>query len=162
MVSETSMNRLNHLHSVTQRVSAPPENDSDPLDRPQPGMRQMLSVAIELTELQLRLLSNDLRQSLRMAIRPLAAVCLGGALLLGAIPAALGAIATLLVEQYGWDATVAQFSTAGCVLLLGVASLAFAAKALQDCAQPLVRSLRECSKNLESLKQTFVNSQDSP
>lgn len=151
MSGKAPMSRIQQMDEHYEQQAAPPDSSSHNGAKV-PGVSQFLSDAVELSELQARLVASDLRRSLELTVRPLLAACLGIVVLLGATPVVLLALAQLMADTFGWETTDTQFAVAGLAVLVGGALSAAAAIMFRQCAKPLVRSLRECSENLSCLK----------
>ncbi len=110
---------------------------------------------IELTELQVQLLTLDVRQSVQKARMCLILAVIGACVLLGTIPVALLALAALLVEQLEWSmAGATSVATLVGLLLAGVV-LGVAWAYIKKGLVSLERSRDELRRNVAWLKSTL-------
>lgn len=112
---------------------------------------------VELAELQARLLSLDLKQSVKRAVPPVILAVAALIFLLASFPVALAAVGYALVELADWSYTAAFFAAAGIGLLLAVA-MALAAWVLVRRITGFERSRAELAANLVWLKDVLSNS----
>jgi hypothetical protein len=108
--------------------------------------------AIELAELQVRLLKLDVRSAARNGQRGLALGVGGVCLLLGCVPVALLALAEVFVAQFGWS----QAAALGAAAAIGLAASAVAAAAawqrMRAGLSSLERSRDELNRNIAWIK----------
>lgn len=108
--------------------------------------------AIELAELQARLLKLDAQAAVRNGGTSLALAVLGACLLLGCMPVALVALGELLVEQLEWSRAGA-YAAAAAIGLAFSAGAGFAAwQRIRSAASSLRRSREELNYNIAWIK----------
>jgi hypothetical protein len=108
--------------------------------------------AIELAELQARLLKLDAQAAARNGGTSIALVVLGVCLLLGCVPVALIALAEWFVYQFDWPRTGA-FAAAAAIGLLASAAATYAAWIrVQTALAALQRSRDELNRNIAWIK----------
>jgi hypothetical protein len=91
-------------------------------------------------------------------VRPAAALLVGVAVTLSAIAVLLLGVSGGIAAKLGWSLWIAQLTTAGAFLLISGVIIFAAVRRLTKSSDPIVRSLRELSENLASLKQAVTNS----
>jgi uncharacterized membrane protein YqjE len=110
---------------------------------------------IELSELQVQLLSLDARQSVAKAKACLVMAVIGASVLLGTIPVALLAIAALLVDLLEWPYSAAIGVATGIGLVLAAIVLAVAYRYVKNGLVTFDRSREELQRNIAWLKSTL-------
>jgi ABC-type Fe3+ transport system permease subunit len=119
------------------------------------GVSDLTHDVIELSELQVQLLSLDVKQSVNKARTCLIMAIAGASVLLGTIPVALLALAAVLVEQLEWSVAGAT-ATAGTVgLLIAGVVLGVAYMYVKNGLVSLDRSREEFRRNISWLKSTL-------
>jgi hypothetical protein len=148
MSDQTTINRLNGNRTSGNQQEAPRSS----------GFARLASDITELVELQIRLLTEDLKQTVRRIVVPLIVTVVGGALLLGCIPVLLIAVGDLIVVYGEWPEWGALLASGGIVFLLSAGMLWFAFIRLRRCIAPLERSVQELGKNFAALRGMLVDS----
>jgi hypothetical protein len=108
--------------------------------------------AIELAELQTRLLKLDAQAAAREGGVSLVLVIAGVCLLLGCVPIALAALAELFVAQFDWSRTIAFAAAAGVGLGLSAIIGTAAWYEVRSALSSLKRSRDELNRNLAWIK----------
>jgi len=115
---------------------------------------------IELSELQAKLFTLDLKKSSQRARTVLILAIVGVCFLLGTIPVALLALAQLLAEQLEWT----QSAALGTATLVGVALAAIvlgvAWAIVKSGLLSLERSREELNRNIEWIKSMLQNREE--
>jgi uncharacterized membrane protein YqjE len=111
-----------------------------------------------LIELQYKLATIDLKESLRKALIPLLLMAVGVVFILGALPVLLSGVAELLAAalriRIGW----ALLMTSATTIVLAGAILAICASRLPECFAGFRRSREEFTRNLAWLRTVLVHS----
>jgi hypothetical protein len=110
---------------------------------------------LELSELQVQLLSLDAKHSVDKAKACLVMAVIGASLLLGTIPVALLAIAALFVEQLEWSYAASIGLATGIGLLLTAIVLGVAYGYVRNGLVSFERSREELQRNIAWLKSTL-------
>jgi uncharacterized membrane protein YqjE len=110
---------------------------------------------IELSELQVQLLTLDVKQSVEKARACLVLAVVGACMLLGTIPVALLAFAALLAEQLGWSYAAAGAMAAFVGLLIAGVVLGVAWSYIKKGLVSFDRSREELRRNVAWLKSTL-------
>lgn len=108
--------------------------------------------AIELAELQLKLLKLDTQAAARNGGMSLALVVVGVCLLLGCVPVALAALAELFVAQFGWTRAAAYAASAAVGLALSAGAGTAAWMRVRSALASLQRSRDELERNIAWIK----------
>jgi hypothetical protein len=110
---------------------------------------------IELSELQMQLLSLDAKHSVANAKACIMMAVIGASLLLGTIPVALLAIAALFVEQLEWSYALSIGVATGIGILLAATVLGVAYGYVKNGLVSFERSREELQRNIAWLKSTL-------
>jgi hypothetical protein len=110
---------------------------------------------IELSELQVQLLSLDAKHSMAKAKACLVMAILGASILLGTIPVALLAVAALFHEQLGWTFAASIGLATGIGLLFAGIVLGVAYGYVKNGLLSFNRSREELQRNIAWLKSTL-------
>ena len=108
--------------------------------------------AIELAELQLKLLKLDAQAAARNGGMSIALVVVGICLLLGCVPVALFALAELFVAQFGWTRAAAFAASAAVGLALSAGTGTAAWLRVKSALASLERSREELNRNIHWIK----------
>ena len=110
---------------------------------------------IELSELQVQLLSLDAKQSMEKARACLVLAVVGACVLLGTIPVALLALAALLIEQLGWSVAAGTAVATFVGLLIAGVVMGVAYSYIKKGLVSFDRSREELRRNVAWLKSTL-------
>ena len=102
-----------------------------------------------MADLQLQLLSLDLKQFWSRARKGLFVSCLAGMAVLGAIPVLLFGVAGMLERFGGVTPEIARLIVGASVLLCGAVTMWFSLRRIGEAAASLQRSQDEMSQNLK-------------
>jgi len=116
------------------------------------GVRGLAHDAIELAELQAKLLALDVKVASRQARISLILGVVGVCLLLGCIPVALYALAEVFVAQFGWSQAAALAAAAAIGLAASALAGAVAWRRLRSGLASLQRSREELNRNIAWIK----------
>jgi hypothetical protein len=108
--------------------------------------------AIELAELQTRLLKLDAQAAVRNSGRSAALAVVAACLLLGCVPVALVALAELFFAQFGWPRAGALAAAAGIGLAFSAGAGFAAWRRIRSALASLDRSRDELNRNLAWIK----------
>ncbi len=108
--------------------------------------------AIELAELQAKLLKLDAQAAARNSGMSVALLVVGVCLLLGCVPVALVALAELFVAQFEWSRAASYAAAAGIGLALSAGAGAAAWSRIRTAAASLERSRNELNRNIAWIK----------
>jgi uncharacterized membrane protein YqjE len=122
----------------------------------------LIEDVVELAELQVQLVSVDVREATSQATRPILAVLAGVSLALGAIPVLLLSIGWMLVHRAGLpeDAAFALTSVAGFLIAGALAWLGW--RNLNSTLTVLSRSKSELTENIRWIKDALTNRDAAP
>lgn len=112
---------------------------------------------IELSELQVQLLSLDASQTMNRAKSCILLAAVGASLLLGTIPIALLAISAVLVEQWEWTYAAATGLATLLGVLLAAIVLGVAFWYVKSGLVSFERSREELQRNITWVKSTLKN-----
>jgi uncharacterized protein with PQ loop repeat len=110
---------------------------------------------IELAELQIQLVKTDAADSLRIAIRPMFFVGIGGLLMLASFPILLFAIAGFLKRYTDLPLELAQLIVGIVALLVAIITASVSVQYLKSSLTPFGRSIVEFKHNIAWLKTIF-------
>lgn len=108
--------------------------------------------AIELAELQARLLKLDVQSAARNGGMSIALAVIGICLLLGCVPVALVALGEVFVAQWGWSRAAAFGTAAAIGLALSAGAAAAAWIRVRTALASLQRSRDELNRNIAWIK----------
>ena len=108
--------------------------------------------AIELAELQARLLKLDVQSAARNGGMSIALAVVGICLLLGCVPVALVALGEVFVAQWGWSRAAAFGAAAAIGLALSAGAAAAAWIRVRTALASLQRSRDELNRNIAWIK----------
>lgn len=115
----------------------------------------LLRDLVKLVDLQLQMMSLDLRQFWQEAKVSLVVIIFGAVFALGAIPVFLLGTATLFSEALVLPLAWVQFGLGITVVLLAVATILTAVKGLSRAGKSLKRSQDELHRNLEWVREVL-------
>jgi hypothetical protein len=118
--------------------------------------------AIELAELQARLLKLDAQAAARNGGTSLALLVLGACLLLGCMPVALLALGELFVLQFDWPRAGAYAASAAIGLALSAGAGLAAWQRIRTAASALRRSSEELNRNIAWIKTNLKRDTSTP
>jgi Putative Actinobacterial Holin-X, holin superfamily III len=141
-------------------------NTNGTAKRAAPNVRESFSGlahdAIELAELQTRLLKLDAQAAARNGGTSLVLGVLGVCLLLGCVPVALVALGELFVAQFEWT-RAASYAAAAAIGLALSAGAGFAAwRRIRSATKALQRSRDELNRNIAWIKSNLKRGEKSP
>lgn len=117
--------------------------------------------AIELAELQAKLLKLDAQAAARDSGMSIALLVVGACLLLGCVPVALVALGEWFVVQFGWPRSGAYGAVAAIGLVLSVGASVAAWYRLRSAGAALQRSRDELNRNLAWIKSNLKRDRSS-
>lgn len=150
MISMTLRN--GHKRTMNLRESTPADGSARAVAR---NVGHVVNDVVELSELQMKLLSSDLKSVVRRAILPLVGVVTGICLALGTVPVLLTGLARVLETQSDLAFTSALLLTGAGALILAVIGVALAGWFLRQSLRELDRSRAEFVQNLAWVKQSL-------
>jgi uncharacterized membrane protein YciS (DUF1049 family) len=115
--------------------------------------------AIELAELQAKLLKLDAQSAARNGGMSIALAVVGVCLLLGCVPVALMALAEVFVAQFAWPQAAAFAAAAAIGLALSLLTGAAAWVRVKSAVASLERSRDELNRNIAWIKANLKRSQ---
>lgn len=131
-------------------------NTNGTTKRATPNVRESFSGlahdAIELAELQARLLKLDAQAAARNGGTSLALAVVGACLLLGCVPVALVALGELFVDQFAWSRAAGYAAAAGVGLVFSGGAGFAAWQRIRTAAHALQRSREELNRNIAWIK----------
>lgn len=148
MFDQTPLNRLNGINWGGEKHHTDAHDGG--------GVRRLLADISELAELQARLLASDARCLLASLIKPAILGAVGLAILLGTVPILVLAGADALVQQLAWSPPLAKLAAAGVAILVAAGLAGIAVVRIRRCGPPLLSSLSEFEKNMETLREMLT------
>lgn len=116
------------------------------------SVSEMAGDAVELAELQAKLLACDLKASAQNARTSLVLAIVGLCTLLSSVPIALMALAEVLVDQLNWSPAAGYAMAAVVGLLVSALAIGVSYVRFQKGLLSLERSREEMNRNIEWLK----------
>lgn len=129
-----------------------------PIEGMRRNMKGFAADLVELTELQLQLLSADFRESQRGITVSTMAIVAGAILALGCVPVALAALALVLMTVTGVSAAVASLIALLTGLIVALGLLWFGWSELRRSVGHFRRTRDEVVRNFRWLKKTLRHS----
>ena len=153
MASQTPINRMAGYFTDTDARS---DGAAPPL-----GARRLGAHAIELGELQFRLLVADAKAASRRLIWFAILAIVGGVVLLAATPVAIHALGLYFQATFGWSLASGLVMSAGIAAAVGAILLLVAVVVVRAGIAKFNRSAGEFRQNLEMLKEMVSGSPES-